>query len=112
MAITIAYSADAPGRGAFGGEIVGQGSRRQKVVTGTLTFDSSYPTGGESISEITDFFRGSQADSIVFEQLSNRIVTFDRTAKKALLYTALSTEAANASDQSSIVVRFIAIGPA
>lgn len=112
MAVTVAYDADAPGRGGFGGEIVGHGSSRKKVVTGTLTFDSSYPTGGEDISEITAFFRGGNADAIVFEQLATRIVTFDRTAKKALLYTALSTEAANASNQSAIVVRFIAIGPA
>ena len=109
---TIAYDSDAPGRGGFGGALVGQGSRKQKVITGTFTFDNSYPTGGESCVEITDQFRGGAADVILFGQQSNRIVVYDKTNKKVLLYTALGTEAANASDQSSIVTRFIAIGPA
>ena len=112
MAVTLAYDADAPGRGGSGAVLHVMGSTRRKVVSGLLTFDSSYPTGGEDVSEIASFFRGGVADAIVFEQLSNRIVTYDKSAKKALLYTALSTEAANASNQSTIAVRFIAIGPA
>jgi hypothetical protein len=37
-------------------------------------------------------------------------VTYDRTNKKLLLYTALGTEAGNTSDQSSITVRIVALG--
>lgn len=73
-------------------------------------FDNSYPTGGEDISAIwTDFPKGVL--SIHATQVPNRLVTVDLTGKKVLLQTAFGTEAANASDQSTITgVRLTVVG--
>jgi hypothetical protein len=82
----------------------------KRVVTLDVTFDNSYPTGGEVINPSDvgmtrfDYVHPQQPKA------ATRIVTWDYANSKALLYTALSTEAANASDQSAIVATFMFIG--
>jgi len=79
-----------------------------------VTFDSSYPTGGEAVAA-SDF----KLDSIdaIFPTFSGataangRIVTFDPTNSKLLVWTGVATEAANASDQSAVTARVIVVGP-
>lgn len=114
---TITYDSDAPGRGGSG-PLFGVG-KPQKVVTGRFAFDSSYPTGGEDISDIFAQFRGNVADCVQFDQpltgaQTGKFAKVDYTAKKVQLFTNASpaVEVVNASDQSAIsALRFIAVGP-
>jgi len=75
-----------------------------RIVFLKVTFDNSYPTGGESLGLANYGLTPANVAFFGCEQVSNRICTYDRTNDKLLLYTALSTEAANASNQSSITV--------
>jgi len=84
-----------------------------KVVYGYITFDSSYPTGGEAVSLTA--LGMSQLRHIQVagaNRLRNRLVAWDgsKTAPKLLVSTALGTEASNTSDQSTCVVDFVAYG--
>ena len=82
----------------------------RRFVVANVTFDSSYPTGGEAITPAT--FGLSSVDTVLCypHQLATRIASYDHTNSKILLYTALSTEAANASDQSTITIQVQVIG--
>ena len=76
-----------------------------------VTFDNNYLTGGTALlpSDLgLQSFKWVEARQ---EGVASRIVEFNYTTNKLMLFTALSTEAANASDQSAIVVRVIAYGP-
>jgi hypothetical protein len=77
----------------------------------TMLFDSNYPTGGESIAATI----GADFKEIVFINVTgpaSRLYSVDYTAaaQKILLYTSLSTEATNTSDQSTITVRLEVAG--
>lgn len=118
---TIAYDGQSPGasgsRPAFW-----QSARPIKVVTGTFTFDTSYPTGGEDISDIFNQFQGIGSTSGLLgihmadptgSAGTGKSVVIDYTAKKALLYTnaAPPVQVADTSDQSGAAnLRFIAWG--
>jgi len=91
--------------------------RYTKYKTGTVTLDSSYATGGESLvpgdvglSTKIEFIEASPADGYVFEyDYSNEKVivrwpTSDATAP------AVGKEVANATDLSSVTFNFIAFG--
>jgi hypothetical protein len=119
---TITYDQDSPSKGGSG-PLFGSGSSPYKVVTGQFAFDNSYPTGGESLSDIFDFFNSvtgvSRLKGIIMEQpiivgaQTGKFLKVDYTAKKVLLYTNASpyAEVANGSDQSAITgLRFIAWG--
>lgn len=109
-----------------GPPLFGAIGKAQKVVTGTITFDSSYPTGGEDISDIFDLFRdtalaaASRITKVIVEQpltgaQTGKFAKVDYTNKKVQLFTNASpaVEVVNASDQSAIVgLPFIAVGPA
>jgi hypothetical protein len=77
---------------------------RHEVVA-DVTFDNSYPTGGESLTA-ADL---GLPDVVHLEArqkgVGTRIAEYDYSGSKLKLFTALGTEAANASDQSAIVVR-------
>lgn len=88
----------------------------QKEVIADVTFDSSYPTGGESFTpEDVDQKAGSAAtfhyvgcgmnDATIAD---NRLVDYDYTNEKLVLKTAGATESANASDQSAVKIRVLA----
>lgn len=121
MATIAINGIEAPGRGGSG-PLFGSG-RPTKVVTGTMTFDSSYPTGGEDIADIVNLFNNaagvSRCEAVVFDQpligaQTGKFAKANLSTKKVLLYTNASpaVEVANASDQSAIVaLPFIAWGP-
>ena len=118
---TITYDSDAPGRGGSGPVFAG-GSRPTKIVTGQFSFDNSYPTGGEDISDIFAQFNDgngtARLDGLLMENPmlsagTGKRVKIDYSAKKALLYdNAVSTaQVAGSSDQSGAAnLRFIAWG--
>jgi hypothetical protein len=105
MALTIASKVD------------GVESNGQRSVTATVTFDNNYPTGGEevtltdlglrdvqSIQEILEDGTAAGAQARIIADLTNVAVP------KLVLYTAASTQASNASDQSSVVARLKFVG--
>ncbi len=96
---TITPVAESPGKG--GKRRMFSGTPRPVVVRYyTFDFDSSYPTGGESISSIFDDFQ--LVLQITPEQRGSRIFAVDYSGKKLLLYTAVGTQGGSASDQSTI----------
>ncbi len=76
----------------------------------TFLFDSSYPTGGESLTTVFADF--TEVLAVFVQGPASRLYAIDYTpsAPKILLYTALGTEASGSSDQSSITVRLEVVG--
>lgn len=118
---TAALTTSVSGHGASGPPLFsGAGGRTQKVVTGQVSFDASYPTGGEDISDIFDMFRGSTVLGIYFDPSvpltsagTGKRLKVDYAGKKLLLYdnAVASAEVVNASDQSgAAAIRFCAWG--
>lgn len=90
-------------------------SSRLTIVTGTFAFDTSYPTGGEDISEIWNLMPKGVVLSVLFDQpnvAACRTVKVDTGTKKLLGYTdGLVTQVVNTTNLSAITgVRFIAVG--
>ena len=85
-----------------------------RVLTGLLQLDSSYPTNGEDISEIWNYFPKG-APTIIFEQpnaASVKTVEVDTGNKKLKGYTgAFATEVTNGTNLSAVpALRFWAFG--
>jgi hypothetical protein len=89
---------------------------KERLVKGSLyhvyevTFDNSYPTGGEAVTAAN--FGLSTLRTLIVESKTNvaaKWARFDRSATKVVLESA-SAELTNASDQSAVVVRVVAIG--
>lgn len=103
MALTIAKVTSADGTTPANGGAL-------NFVLTRVTFDASYPTGGETLNP-SDV--GLSMILYVIPNVNtagNRLALWDDTTNKLKLYTALGTEAANTSDQSAIVVQFLVIG--
>lgn len=82
-----------------------------KLWIGTVTFDNSYPTGGEVILP-TDVGFNVSIDAVIAmgSPGGSRLFLWDQANKKMKLFTALGTEAVNASDQSTITFPIMVIG--
>jgi len=86
-------------------------------VTATVTFDNSYPTGGEAIAA-SDFSGLSQIDYLsvnAHSDVATKDVVWDRTNSKLLIYiedgtSGIEAEAGNTSDQSAVDVEVHVIG--
>jgi hypothetical protein len=108
------------GHGRSGPPLFSARGRAQKVVTGKLNFDNSYPTGGEDVSDIWELFANDALEGLLVEDPllsagTGKRTLVDYTNKKVkLLDNAVAiAEVANASDQSGAAnLRFIAWGPA
>jgi hypothetical protein len=87
----------------------------KKVKVRTITFDNSYPTGGESLTpndvglKTIDTVQGGVAPA-TSGGATARTVAYDHTNQKLLVYTTASAEAANASDQSAFSIRLRFVG--
>lgn len=86
----------------------------KKVVSGLVTFDSSYPTGGEAYTAALFGFdqvlHHVEVEGVTLTGSGGRLIVNDHANKKLKLFTAMSTEAANASDQSAVTARVTAYG--
>jgi hypothetical protein len=81
----------------------------KRVAIGTVTFDSSYPTGGEDVNP--DIFGMGTVEVVVpNDETSGRSVRWNSGTKKLQVYTAIGTEATNASDQSATKATVFAVG--
>lgn len=125
---TITYDQGAPGRGGSG-PIFAAGARPQKLLTGRMTFDSSYPTGGEDISDIYAQFNDaggtSRLQGLIFflvappVTIDTKVVNIfavDEAAKKLELWghdttSGVPAEVANTTNASTVTVGFVAWGP-
>lgn len=93
-------------------------SRNLGILTGTIAFDSSYPTGGESASDITGYFKTCLR--LVCDSKGGYIFTWDKSNGKIKAFNTTDVDAAsdapgpevgNGTDLSSLTgVSFIAVG--
>lgn len=87
----------------------------QRIATGTISFDSSYPTDGESFT-LSQLGFGSQLYHLNVSPKSGYVFEVDYTNKKLKAYIVGSTssvlsEVANTTDLSALTgVRFFAVG--
>ena len=87
----------------------------ERLIRGTITFDSSYPTGGETV-DLSTYLSGSP--TVILNGSGGYVAQHDQgtaAAGKVLLYEAGADAAAldefgNAGDASAIVCPFIAQG--
>jgi hypothetical protein len=92
---------------AAGGNLV-EGSKRTRF--GTLSPSASYATNGDTVAA-ADFGLNVLDDlEIDLDVAASRFGTYDKTNGKVKVFTALSTEAVNATNQSAIVFRVRATG--
>lgn len=88
-----------------------------KQVIADVTFDSSYPTGGESFGPADVDPSAASGSAFWFLAAHNNDATladqrecaYDYTNKKLVLRTAITTEATNASDQSNVTIRVLGV---
>lgn len=78
-------------------------ARGAKIEIADITFDSSYPTGGE---ELTFSFI---PDIVLFPNTSLYWFCYDATNKKVLAYTATNTEVGNGTNLSTVSTKVLAI---
>lgn len=78
-----------------------------RAIVAELTFDSSYPTGGENL---TPAQLGLSRVEVFFpEQGSGYTIQYDRTNSKLKAFSA-GAEVANGTDLSTVVVRALVLG--
>lgn len=80
------------------------------ITTATVTFDSSYPTGGEDVTEADLGLTNVDAVFVNQDIDGAEQVVFDPATDKLLVFTADGTEAGAASDQSGVTVQILAVG--
>jgi len=109
MALTIAY--DSPNE-----KIIAQCRSSLRIVTGTIAFSASYPTGGETF-DLSN--KVPKLKVVLIENKSGYIFEYDYANKKVKVYycdydaagDGALIEVANATDLSALTgVRFMAIG--
>lgn len=96
---------------------------KRKVYTARITFDSSYPTGGEAVNLKQFGLPGHDACTYIFSQRAPLTgaynFVYDRTNQKLLVFWADGTavaagalpEVANTTDLSALVVDVLIIAP-
>lgn len=90
----------------------------RSIKFGTLAFDSSYPTGGESFDPVA--LGLSEIESIVFNSTSGYVFEYDSTNKKVIVRGQDPTDAtvgviafsevADTTDLAAVTVTFMAVG--
>ena len=82
--------------------------RNKRMVVASVTFDSSYPTGGEPLTA-SDLGLNT-IDYLSATTDGSNAVTWDKANNKLKVFTAAGAEVANAVNLSAVVVRILAIG--
>lgn len=85
------------------------------ILSGSIAFDNSYPTNGESITDITKYFKS--CFQIMVEPSLGYLFTYDKTNAKIKVYEKVDAvagtraEVVNTGDLSGITAaKFIALG--
>lgn len=79
---------------------------KQGVLTGTVTFDSSYATGGELATDLSAKFK--KLNVVLCDNANGDGFWYDRANNKIKVFTATATEASG--DLSTLVANFVAYG--
>ena len=79
------------------------------LIAATVTFDNSYPTGGEALTAAA-LGLDTAVDAVFPATGGADVVVWDRANGKLVLYTADGTEATNASDQSAVSRDILVLG--
>lgn len=94
---------------------IGNTKSSHGILTGTVAFDSSYPTGGEDVTAVSKYFR--KILRMTFNSDSGYLFEWDKTNNKILVYATADTVAgtrnqvADTTDLSALsAIDFIAIG--
>jgi hypothetical protein len=83
----------------------------RQVWRGKVTFDSSYPTGGEAIAGSDFGFPSNTIEHVqVAAERGSEVVVWDSAAETLEIYTADGVEAANASNQSAVTAHVTVTG--
>lgn len=92
----------------------------RRLTTSTVTFDSSYASGGESLTGQNLGLPAGRVDFVVAESASGYVFSYDYTNKKLLAYVTkdpgdtgganVVLQEAGAIDLSALAVRVLAIG--
>ena len=82
------------------------GDRRRLVVD--ITFDASYPTGGEPVD--AGVFGLTTVEEVDAATDGTRLFVHDTANQKLMVFTGLGTQAANATDLSAVVARAVIVG--
>ncbi len=89
-----------------------QGNKR--VHYATVTFDNSYPTGGESVTASQLGLSGVSSVQTEVKSVGGTVnvanVYYDRATSKFKVYDETPAEALNTSDLSTLVVEAVAYG--
>jgi len=104
MALTLTPTSDTTQR--YGRHVIGD--LVMKLIT--ITWDNSYPTGGEAIAPADVGLNQILAVIPTHGTLGSRIYAWDPVNSKLMMFTALGTEAGNGTDQSTISTPVIFIG--
>jgi hypothetical protein len=84
-----------------------------RLHTYDVTFDNSYAAGGMVVTPANFGLRGAihsiQASDVGATAANNRLVTWNPTTSKLVIWSAIGTEAASAS-QGSVVARCLVYG--
>ena len=114
MGLTAAIDQN-PDRRTFNGHM----ARGTIITSGTLTFDDSYPTGGEAITA-ANVGLNRAIDRIIIESAAGYVFKYDKANKKVLAYYAdydassdgALIQVANTTDlsASAIAPGYIAVG--
>lgn len=80
----------------------------REVTYGTITFDDSYPTGGEAITA-ANVGLGTIEQLVVHPSSTGHVFPYDYSAAKVLAFNG-TTEIANEVDLSAQVARYRAVG--
>lgn len=98
--------------------MVRPGSQPKAMVFATITFDSSYPTGGEALAE-SDFDSVGSLDAVIVSQtnVAGIDAVWDSANSKVLLYdedntSGIAAEVADTTDMSSTTVDVVVLGEA
>lgn len=98
MALTISMTGDTSG-------LVGN----RRFSRGTIAFDSSYPTGGESFTAADIALKN--IDFIDITAKGGYVFEFDYTNNKIIVYSGALAQVADTTDLSALTgVRFLALG--
>lgn len=91
MALTITLDRKSPAR-------INKGTRLS-ILTGTIAFDSSYPTGGEDFTGVSKYFRTLQ--SVILDNTSGYVFAYDETNKKVKVFLSSGTPAITVANEST-----------
>ncbi len=83
-------------------------TRAERMVVTTVTFDSSYATGGESLTPADLGF--GRIDFLSTATDGNYLIVWDKANNKLKAYTAAGAEVTAATNLSAIAIRILAIG--